>query len=87
MPRFVPVLLLSLLPALLPADATAQDTSPSVTVVLSAPAELLADLKFLLDLAPEKERAQWENVKEVLETFLFGIDPTKPIGVEVLLGG
>jgi len=86
-PRFVPVLLLSLLPALLPADATAQDTSPSVTVVLSAPAELLADLKFLLDLAPEKERAQWENVKEVLETFLFGIDPTKPIGVEVLLGG
>ncbi|MDC0176371.1 hypothetical protein OAJ60_05500, partial [Planctomycetaceae bacterium] len=89
MPR--PTLILTTLVLLLalasPRWAKAQDTAPKVTAVLHSADRLLEDLKLLSDLTTTTEKKQWDNISGIIETFLFGIDTRKPIGVEVLLGG
>lgn len=86
-----PTLILTTLVLLLalasPRRANAQDTAPKVTAVLHSADRLLEDLKLLSDLTTTTEKKQWDNISGIIETFLFGIDTRKPIGVEVLLGG
>ncbi len=89
MPR--PTLILTTLVLLLalasPRRAKAQDTAPKVTAVMHSADRLLEDLKLLSDLTTTTEKKQWDNISGIIETFLFGIDTKKPIGIEVLLGG
>mgnify|MGYP001181162798 CR=1 FL=1 len=83
-------LLLALLLGL-PRVAVAQEdpvkSAPTVHAVLQSADGILVDLKTLLDLTSPTEKKQWENVEGIIETFLFGIDRTKPVGVEIILGG
>jgi hypothetical protein len=69
----------------LPAPARAQSTPPKVQVVLKSADAVLKDIKLLLDLTSKNEQKQWNNVKDVIETFLFGIDPKKPVAITVIL--
>ena len=89
MPR--PTLILTTLVFLLaltsPRWAQAQDHAPKVSAVLHSADRLLEDLKLLSDLTTTTEKKQWDNISGIIETFLFGIDTKKPIGIEVLLGG
>ncbi|HAA51397.1 MAG TPA: hypothetical protein DCE43_16890, partial [Planctomycetaceae bacterium] len=70
-----------------PRWAQAQDHAPKVSAVLHSADRLLEDLKLLSDLTTTTEKKQWDNISGIIETFLFGIDTKKPIGIEVLLGG
>ena len=62
-------------------------SKPRLKVVLAGADRVLADLSWVIaDLAQEKN--QWEtNIKEMIETFLFGVDRELPIRFDVLLGG
>jgi len=69
----------------LPAPARAQSTPPEVKIVLQSTDAALKDIKLLLDLTSKVEQKQWINVKDVIETFLFGIDTKKPVSINVIL--
>ncbi len=69
----------------LPATARAQSTPPKVKVVLQSADALLKDIKLILDLTSPAEQKQWANIKGIIDTFLFGIDQTKPIGFTITL--
>ncbi len=71
----------------LPGSIRAQDAAPRVKITLKSANQVLADLKLLSDLTTKAEQKQWENIEAIIETFLFGIDPKKPIGVTVIFNG
>lgn len=72
----------------LPLSAFAQrDGAPKVNAVLLSAKQVLQDLKLLSDLTSKVEQSQWENIEGILETFLFGIDRTKPVAIEIILAG
>ena len=71
----------------LPGSIRAQDAAPRVKITLKSANQVLADLKLLSDLTTKTEQKQWENIEAIIETFLFGIDPKKPIGVTVIFNG
>ena len=69
----------------------ADEKAPSVTVMHASADVLVKDLELLAGLASAKEQAGWKKVIDkdegVLEIFLLGIDRTRPVSVDVLLGG
>lgn len=78
--------LVLLLVVALPSSARAQVASaPKVNIVLHSIDRLIADLKILNDLTTTTEQKQWKNIKDILDTFLFGIDTKQPVGVELIL--
>ena len=89
MPRLTRILYsLALVFALaLPGTTRAQDTAPRVKITLKSANQVLADLKLLSDLTTKTEQKQWNNIEAIIDTFLFGIDKTKPIGVTVIFNG
>ncbi|MFP6768279.1 MAG: hypothetical protein VB859_08920 [Planctomycetaceae bacterium] len=76
-----------LLTACLPLPAFSQDAVPKVNALVLSADQVIKDLKLLSDLTSKTEQTQWENIEGILETFLFGIDRSKPIGLQVMLGG
>ena len=64
-----------------------EETKPRFKVVLAGADRVLDDLGWIIaDLA--KEQGQWEdNIEQMIETFLFGVDRELPIRFDVLLGG
>ena len=84
--RILPSLLL-LLSLALPGQVQAQESAAKVGAVLHSANQVLIDLKSILDLTTKTEQKQWENIEGIIETFLFGIDRKKPLGVKVILGG
>ncbi|MDP7278236.1 MAG: hypothetical protein QF363_22335 [Planctomycetaceae bacterium] len=76
-----------LLTACLPLPVFSQDAVPKVNAVVLSANQVIKDLKLLSDLTNKTEQTQWENIEGILETFLFGIDGSKPIGLQVMLGG
>ena len=89
MPRLTRILYsLALVFALaLPGTTRAQDAAPKVKITLESANQVLADLKLLSDLTTKTEQKQWNNIEAIIDTFLFGIDKTKPIGVTVTFNG
>jgi hypothetical protein len=71
----------------LPGTTRAQDAAPKVKITLESANQVLADLKLLSDLTTKTEQKQWNNIEAIIDTFLFGIDKTKPIGVTVTFNG
>ncbi|MBI3863468.1 MAG: hypothetical protein HY290_16375 [Planctomycetia bacterium] len=64
-------------------SAAAQE-KPSITVVLPSFDDLFADFKVAFDLVGEKgDDKGFETLKSTIETFLVGIDTTKPGGVRI----
>jgi hypothetical protein len=78
---------LVLLATLLACAPAARADKPRIKTLISSSQELLDDVKYLVaDLA--REETQWEqNIKDAIESFLFGVDYGKPIRFDVLLGG
>jgi len=71
----------------LPRVARAQESAPKVSAVFHSAKRILTDLKLLSDLTTKTEQKQWENIEAIIETFLFGIDRRKPLGIQVILDG
>lgn len=88
MPRIVRLLVVLIVAAGFASPATAQESAPNVTSMLSSTEELLKDLEFVLSLTNKKEQQQWPVIKEYFEDiFLLGIDRTKPLRIDVIFGG
>lgn len=65
--------------------AAENKSAPSISLVQINADGMIADLKYLvLDLADEKKG--WSNLEELLPTFLEGIDKTRPMRIDILLG-
>lgn len=66
-------------------DTTAQDAPGRLTVMQSGANELLRDLEHILKLTDGEEQKQWKVIKEYFdEVFLMGVDPTKPIRMDLI---
>lgn len=87
MSRLFQVVFAILVLAVLPPICVADDSVPSVVTMQRGGDELLADLEYLVKLDTKLGAVQWENISVTLDTFLQGIDRTKPIRIDILLGG
>lgn len=67
------------------APAAAQDEIPRVSLVHPGADRLKEDLKFLLSLTNETEQKQTEVVLDYVELFQSGVDPTRPICMDLLI--
>ena len=67
------------------AEIQAQNSSPQINVVLQSADKALADLKLLSDLTTKTEQKQWENIHDIIQTFLFGVDTKRPATLSILL--
>jgi len=47
---------------------------------------LKSDLKITIDLTTPGERKQWENIQGYIDTFIIGIDETREVQVQVMMG-
>ncbi|MFN9035013.1 MAG: hypothetical protein ACK5YO_01865, partial [Planctomyces sp.] len=47
---------------------------------------LKKDLKSLLDLGTPAEQKQWSNIEDFIDTFVAGIDSSRPFQVQLLAG-
>ena len=67
-------------------SANAENKSaPNISLAQINADGMIADLKYLvLDLAEEKKG--WSNLEELLPSFLEGIDKTRPLRIDILLG-
>ncbi len=60
-------------------------SAPNISLVQINADGMIADLKYLvLDLANDKKG--WNNLDEILPTFLDGIDKQRPMRIDILLG-
>ena len=60
-------------------------SAPNISLVQINADGMIADLKYLvLDLANDKKG--WNNLDEILPTFLDGIDKERPMRIDILLG-
>ena len=64
-------------------DACAQ-VFPTVSVMVKSTQEVEDDLKHVVTSSGPKGVAQWRNIKDILPVFLGGIDPQKPIRVDLI---
>ncbi len=76
-----------LLPAAQPlcAQTSEPKVMPRVSIVHPGAQAARRDLKALFDLTSEKEREQWENVRDFMDQFVGGVDEAAPIRVDVLV--
>lgn len=65
----------------------AEKSAPSVTIMQNGANELYRDLEFILKLTNSTEQKQWSVLQEYLDIFLIGIDRTRPIRVDLIMGG
>ncbi|MAG92925.1 MAG: hypothetical protein CMJ48_04160 [Planctomycetaceae bacterium] len=79
--------LLSLAVCLCPALASLPAVEPpQVRIAIPSAEALKQDLKFLTELNVEKKyEGQWANIQDLLDTFLPGIDQTRPIRFDQIL--
>jgi hypothetical protein len=69
--------------------ANAQNASPSVTVMQAGGDRLLQELKYVAGLTTRQEQALWNDLIDpadgLIPAFMVGIDPAKPVRVDILL--
>jgi len=66
----------------LPAEIT-----PEIRGVLGKSQTVLDRLKSVLDLTTKKEQEQYPALKDFIDVFLFGVDPQKPVRMDILTAG
>jgi len=73
---------------LLCASQTAAQTPQDAQITIQHPGfqVLKKDLKSLLDLGTPAEQKQWSNIEDFIDTFVAGIDSSRPFQVQVLAG-
>lgn len=64
----------------------AQQTVPTVTIMLSSTGELEADLEAIMNMGGSKSADQWPIIQAILPAFNAGIDPERPIRVDIIFG-
>jgi len=64
----------------------AQETIPTVTMMLSSTGELEADLKAIMTMGGKESAEQWPIIRDILPAFNAGIDPTRPIRIDIIFG-
>ena len=66
--------------------AAAQKTIPTVTIMLSGTGELESDLEAIMKMGGKESAEQWPIIQAILPAFTAGIDPTRPIRIDVIFG-
>lgn len=66
--------------------AAAQETIPTVTIMLSSTGELEADLEAIMKMGGKESAEQWPIIQAILPAFNAGIDPTRPIRIDIIFG-
>ena len=64
----------------------AQKTIPTVTIMLSGTGELESDLEAIMKMGGKASEEQWPIIQAILPAFTAGIDPAKPIRVDIIFG-
>lgn len=64
----------------------AQQTVPTVTIMLSGAGELEADLEAIMKMGGSESADQWPIIQAILPAFNAGIDPARPIRVDIIFG-
>lgn len=59
---------------------------PTVTIMQAGSDELERDLEFLMNLAGKEGAQQWPNVQSILQVFLDGVDGSRPMRIDLILG-
>lgn len=67
--------------------AVAEDSTPSVTIMSAGANEFLKDIEYIIGLTSKQEQKQWPVLEDYFGYFLGGIDRSKPIRIDLLLGG
>lgn len=89
MPARFPLAVLLAAMCLSPIPASAQAPAPAtrITVVGASDQNLRDDFQYLVKLAPTSLHKYWKTLDETLQSFEDGVDLTRPIGVQLILGG
>lgn len=66
--------------------AAAAESIPTVTIMLSGTGEFESDLEAIMKMGGENAADQWPVIKAVLPAFTGGIDPERPIRVDIIFG-
>ncbi len=66
-------------------EAQAPAVQDHILVTQAGVDRLKEDLKFVVNLAP-KGASAWKDLEGILDTFVLGADPKRPLRVDVLLG-
>jgi hypothetical protein len=66
--------------------AAAQETIPTVTIMLSSTGDLEADLEAIMKMGGKESAEQWPIIRDILPAFNAGIDPTRPIRIDIIFG-
>ena len=64
----------------------AQKTIPTVTIMLSSTGELESDLEAIMKMGGKDSEEQWPIIQAILPAFNAGIDPTRPIRIDIIFG-
>ena len=64
----------------------AQQGLPTVTIMQAGTGEFERDLEAIMKLAGKKGEEQWPVIQAILPAFTQGIDPDRPIRVDILFG-
>ena len=67
-------------------QTVAQKTIPTVTIMLSSTGELESDLEAIMKMGGKEAEAQWPIIQAILPAFNAGIDPTRPIRIDIIFG-
>ncbi|NQV26056.1 MAG: hypothetical protein HQ518_16985 [Rhodopirellula sp.] len=65
---------------------SAQKTIPTVTIMLSSSGELESDLEAIMKMGGKEAAEQWPTIQAILPAFNAGIDPIRPIRVDIIFG-
>jgi hypothetical protein len=66
--------------------AAAAESIPTVTIMLSGTGEFETDLEAIMKMGGEDAYDQWPVIQAVLPAFTGGIDPDRPIRVDIIFG-
>ena len=66
--------------------AAAQNTVPTVTIMLSSEGQLESDLQAIMEMGGKDSAEQWPIIQAVLSAFNAGIDPARPIRIDIIFG-
>lgn len=67
-------------------QTVAQKTIPTVTIMLASTGELESDLEAIMKMGGEESAEQWPIIEAILPAFNAGIDPTRPIRIDIIFG-
>lgn len=71
-----------------PAALSAEDKSiPTISVMQKGANALIQDLEYLVkNLTNTEEQEQWKILKDFLDSFKVGVEPTQPLRIDVIYG-